>query len=311
MLKRDDAIAVYKRVTLASMLACTALLLVLLPSTVLPVSEHEVFRGYATVVMAAALATGLAFELRKRMLGRLVGWAHTVLQALPDVCMLAMFYFWLPAVITVAGYLVLPLSGPLVDAPLARVDEWLSLPHPVTYRWFKDAGLLPAFAWIYESVELQIRLMVLYYVFVRRDLFRLWQYVAVLSFAGVVSVFFLWAGPAEGPYAWYQGQYVDPPAFPPYLAELRLLREGQMSVFDQAYGFLNFPSFHTVFALLLMRAWRDARGLWVLFSVLNILVVVSTIPIGWHYLLDVVGGVLWTAISIALVEAAVRKWAAR
>lgn len=302
---RRRAVRVYQAVGLVSMLVCSAVAFALWLTTELPIEEHSIISAYIRSVAAFGVATLLALAVRQRFSGRATGLWAAVVRGLPDILGLITFYFWVPGAVTLADYLVLPHSGPLVDERLARFDEWLGLSHPVSYRWFEASGWLPLFARIYASVDWQVQLMVAYYVLWRRDLFRLWQYVAVVAFAGAVSVAFLWLGPAEGPYVWYAGQYANPPPFPPYLHELRLLRQGQMAVFDVAFGFLNFPSFHTVFALLLIRGWRDAKWLFPFFAVLNVLVVVSTIPVGWHYLLDIVGGVVWTGASIGVVEACV------
>jgi membrane-associated phospholipid phosphatase len=70
------------------------------------------------------------------------------------------------------------------------------------------------------------------------------------------------------------------------------------------HGFLNFPSFHTVFALLIAWTLRGHGPLSAVAWGLNGLVVLSTVPIGWHYLTDVAGGVLFTALCVWVVRKA-------
>jgi len=76
-----------------------------------------------------------------------------------------------------------------------------------------------------------------------------------------------------------------------YLEHFRDLRSGTrtgLSLAD-AEGIITFPSFHTIWALLLVAACpRPLKALSVL---LNSAVIVATLTTGWHYLSDVLAGV--------------------
>ncbi|MEQ1568242.1 MAG: phosphatase PAP2 family protein [Myxococcota bacterium] len=238
--------------------------------------------------------------------GLTLPWLKLVLRHAPDLFELLMFYRWIPVAVTVADYLVLPYSLPLADGWLARAELSIGLPHWRTYAWFEGLGALPVLRWIYASIEWQLPALLIFALVFTRSTRRLWEYVAVVSVAGVASTVFLWAFPAEGPWAFYQGMYTNPPAEPHYLPVLRALRAGELIDLTTVHGFLNFPSFHTVFALLIARTVRGFGPLTVAVFTLDALVVVSTVPVGWHYLVDVVGGVAWTLASVWFVE----RWAA-
>jgi membrane-associated phospholipid phosphatase len=56
------------------------------------------------------------------------------------------------------------------------------------------------------------------------------------------------------------------------------------------HGLVTFPSFHTGMALMTAAAWRDDRFLkWPMF-LWNGLVIVSTVPVGGHYVVDLIAG---------------------
>lgn len=62
-------------------------------------------------------------------------------------------------------------------------------------------------------------------------------------------------------------------------------------------GVVTFPSFHTALAWMTAFAWRQTRPIFMLMLAWNALVIVSTIPIGGHYGIDLLAGtLLWAAI---------------
>jgi membrane-associated phospholipid phosphatase len=78
------------------------------------------------------------------------------------------------------------------------------------------------------------------------------------------------------------------------LEVLHAIRNSSRMVINpmELYGLVTFPSFHTAMALMTAAAWRDDRYLrWPMF-IWNALVILSTLPIGGHYVVDVIAGAL-------------------
>lgn len=308
----SDATGAYKWVAAAALGVCTVTALVLWAFTPLAMTSHPTFVKYA---WASALAAGTAAAttaLRGGIVHRLdTRLGVTVVTWVPEVFQLAVYFYWLPGAITVANYMIVPLArAELADGWLAWPEVALGLPHPVAFAAVRDAGLMPAAAWIYPLVEQQITALFLVCLLVRRDLRVMWQYTATLAVAGVSSLAFLWLLPADGAWAYFQGDPAygtPPPAPPPWLAELHALRAGAIGDLAQAQGLLCFPSFHTVFALLIARAVRGLWGLGPAIAALNVLVVISVIPVGWHYAVDVLGGIVWTLGAVWVVNRLVAR----
>ncbi|HLJ70116.1 MAG TPA: phosphatase PAP2 family protein [Roseiarcus sp.] len=88
-----------------------------------------------------------------------------------------------------------------------------------------------------------------------------------------------------------------------FLADFQALRAHQFAVFDlvRLQGIITFPSFHCVLAVL--TAWALAPIRWLgRFAIgLSVLVVLSTIPQGGHYVADICAGLLigFCAIAVA------------
>lgn len=95
-----------------------------------------------------------------------------------------------------------------------------------------------------------------------------------------------------------------------YLADLQALRHGTFAVFDlgRAEGIIAFPSFHCVLAVTTAWALAPVRRLGPAAVALNLLVVVSTVPQGGHYVADILAGSL---IAGAAIVAASRRPALR
>jgi membrane-associated phospholipid phosphatase len=89
------------------------------------------------------------------------------------------------------------------------------------------------------------------------------------------------------------------------------LRSGPAAVLDfrKMEGLVTFPSFHTVLAIITAYAFRGFRLLALPALVLNGAVIVSTLPEGGHYLVDVLAGALIAAAGIALVRWERSGWA--
>jgi hypothetical protein len=67
-------------------------------------------------------------------------------------------------------------------------------------------------------------------------------------------------------------------------------------------GLMTIPSFHVVFAVLFTWVSRQERLLYPFAIVVNLGVIAAAFPVGWHYLTDVAAGMIWVAVTIAVVR---------
>ena len=258
----------------------------------LPILSNAMVAGTAQATGGVGLLTALFYALRERY----HPWVNEIFQILLLLC-------WLPLVITVSHYLVLTFPRPLADELLAAPERWIGLPHPVVYDALAASGTVPFLDEVYYLINPQLAVVTLYQLFVHRDAGKLWQYAATLALAALPSIPVLWLLPTLGPTELYAGQYRFDPVPPPSVEVLEGLRQGLMVDTQTVTGMLACPSFHTVFALLLMRAVSNTHATfrWPVY-VLNVLIIVSTITTGGHYLIDILGGIAWTAGAALLAD---------
>lgn len=67
-------------------------------------------------------------------------------------------------------------------------------------------------------------------------------------------------------------------------------------------GLIGFPSFHVIWAISIAYACRHRKILFYPFALLSGLIIISTLALGWHFLMDVIGGILVVSISFFLAE---------
>ena len=190
-------------------------------------------------------------------------------------------------------YLAAASGYPLADGALTRLDAML-----FGFEWNAEANWVaghPTLDWLLQRAYFS-----LYYqgalVFLIGGVSRpgdrngeiIWQF--CISLVLTCAIFFFVPAAAHVAHVG-----------PGWLKTLMMIRDGEWSSFDFSHieGIITFPSFHTTLAILLVYAVR--RHLWALaaFVPLNILLVVATLSVGGHYLVDVAAGAAVAVVSIA------------
>ncbi len=196
-------------------------------------------------------------------------------------------------------YAIATCGRPLVDAALARADESLGLSAPATVAW---ANQHPTIAWVLRAAYFSLipqTILVVVWLGLRGRSERLDSFLVRFILASLITVvgFYFW--PAAGTYG-----SIYQLAMPDYcvkcFSHLCELRSGAQTVITWrgSQGLITFPSFHTIWALLLATAFIGSRFFWHM-ALLNALVVFSTITTGMHYYSDVWAGIVVTIGVIA------------
>ena len=202
-----------------------------------------------------------------------------------------------------ALFLLVPVTAfgwPYLDAQLAAADALLG------FHWPAFAKLSAPIAWIlipaYNSFTLQPAVIVPA-LFICRLGNRAWRFAFAFSLALVICCTVYAFVPSEGVATYFGVKPHDIPQLGAgpwhFTTIINELRKGP-TLIDSRYasGLISFPSFHTAGAILFVWAAWPLRNLRWLLLALNALLVVATVPVGGHYLIDVVGGVI---ASVAVI----------
>jgi membrane-associated phospholipid phosphatase len=239
--------------------------------------------GILLVIYTAAYSIVGAQALR-------MGWSRTVISDL----LLSIFQLIvaLKAFVPLT-YLAASSGYPLVDSALTKLDALL-----FGFEWNVEANWVanhPMLDWLlrraYFSIYYQGALVFLIGSVTRpgeRNGEIIWQFCTSLLLTCAIFVF----TPALGHVAHIGTGWMK---------TLMMIRNGEWADFDFSHveGIVSFPSFHTTLAILLVYAVRDHRWLLAVFVPLNILLIVATLSVGGHYLMDLPAGATVAVLSIA------------
>jgi membrane-associated phospholipid phosphatase len=218
--------------------------------------------------------------------------------------------------LTLAGSLILPLvftgvlfeylatsaGMPLLDPSLDAIDramgfDWYSFLAITNARPVVSGILLFAY-WSTGPVLLGALLILAF----RGDIHRLSEFLAVLALCSLCTGVLMVLVPAAGAFTQH-ASVEDIFIHWPFFRTFQALRSDAIPIvdFSKSEGLVTFPSFHTVLAIITTCALRDLRVLFWIVLGLNSLVIVSTLPEGGHYLVDVIAGILVAGVSIIIV----------
>lgn len=223
---------------------------------------------------------------------------------LKDISQLAA---WTQLVIPAISFLI-PVAGrspyPLVDSGLARIDARLHF-HTVDVVRFVSGfpHLKHSFVLAYAFLPLLVLAALLVPPLTGRVLDAR-RYVLAVVFASIITaaLFALW--PAAGP--WTVEGFSPRRDQAEVVGALALMKAGMPLPAGAKAGVVAFPSFHVILAVLSAIALWNVR--WVRWPAVafGTAVCVSTITTGWHYGIDVIGGLATTYLVYFLAKLALR-----
>lgn len=256
--------------------------------------------GALVVVTTNAMAIGGAALIRRRGWPGVADW----LTATSQIGLVT-------AVLTALSYVLASTNMPLQDATLISVDrtvgiDWRSLVDTL----MRQPSLIALLNYAYASLSYQLVLF-LPAAFLTGHGRIGSQFVLAWSITLAATIAVSPFVPALGGYLHYQ---LEPKDFPEvrvlaawlFVPPFHAVRDGTLNMVELSNldGIVTFPSFHAAAAVLLGWAGSGIPFLRYPMIVLNILMVMSTMPIGGHYAIDVIAGCLVAAGSII----AARTW---
>lgn len=200
----------------------------------------------------------------------------------------------------VFSYLVATTNQPFVDSTLGALDSYMGFSSPDIVMMFRShAWLYKSFILIYNSFLFQPYLIIFYFGFFGKSVY-LERFFMQFIIASLLTELMAGIFPAAGPYVWY-----NYPASPDLNAALDHLYELRNNVLDitKKDGIVSLPSFHTILALLYLYTFRHQRKIiFIPILILNLLIIFSCLPIGQHYLTDIIAGVALFALTVAIEQ---------
>ncbi|WP_426610334.1 phosphatase PAP2 family protein [Bradyrhizobium sp. McL0616] len=245
-------------------------------------------------VAANAILFGAGVLIERQGWPRLSGWLRATAQM-----------GFVTILLTALSYVLASTKLPLCDTALISLDQamgidWRSL---VDFM-MKQQVLMIVLNIAYVSLHCQCPLL-LPLLFLRGQHEEGMQFALVWTITLAATVLIFPLAPALGGYLHYQ---LDPKDFPEirsfsawvFASPFQALRNGSLNVLDLASldGIITFPSFHAAAAVLMGWRWFAVPLLRWPMLLLNILMLVSSVPVGGHYIVDVIAGSLLAILAI-------------
>ncbi|GJL59341.1 MAG: hypothetical protein NPIRA03_21980 [Nitrospirales bacterium] len=210
-------------------------------------------------------------------------------------------------VLSVFGYLLLPLWREPIDPFLVQVDAWFGYSWPDIVQF---AGRHPflneltRYAYLSSIPQMALLFIILGFGGKQKELH---VFILSITASGLATLGFWALFPAFGTSVLYDisgsiEQAARPLVGSAYGAELlRLGAEGPKFISPRDMGGLvAFPSYHTIMAILAMYSARTTRWWFPILVIINLFVLPGVLIHGGHHLIDVFGGLL-TACCIIYV----------
>lgn len=206
--------------------------------------------------------------------------------------------FLLVAIIPPMAVLSVQFTFPLRDMLFAKMDRALGISVPTIANWVSAHPVLNHISdRSYDALYLLLpAAMLLPPLLGKRAAAE--QFVVANAATFLISFPLFTVFPAIGP--WVGSQFAG--SAPQKACEATVLALHSGSKTAAVVGIVCFPSFHVIWALLSAWALWSVRFLRILASALAGVVVISTVTTGWHYVVDVIAGVLVTAVSLKIAH---------
>jgi hypothetical protein len=253
-------------------------------------STELAFHDYGVVVLCSCLL--LAVWRRYAHGGRS--------QSLADMAYFGAAWIIFSVLGAVLTYLAVYGRQSLYDAEFIGMDRALGFAWPAWRDYVHARPLLDrVLGYAYDSLLMQIAFSVLCFAHLgqrQRNSELFWCVVIALLFTAAGSGLY----PAVGALAYFD---IDL-ARAVHLVDLNRLRLGGQEIFSvpAMQGIVTWPSYHAALAVLFAYVHRGYFLRFVAMAALNVVMLVSTLTYGGHYLVDVLGGIAAAALAIAIVR---------
>lgn len=210
--------------------------------------------------------------------------------------------------LAVFSYVTAGLGFPMVDEQLIAADKVFFFDWKQWVLWIdRSPALVTLLTLAYDSSAVQM-LVILPLLFFYRHIDHVQRYLIVFLFSAFVVIVISTLIPAVAGYAFYQLESkdfhsIDTQMALQHVSDLMAMRNHTLEVMpSDLKGIVTFPSFHAVIAVLLIYACWPLPKLLVITLPINLMMLVSTLSNGGHYLVDVISGVIIALSGIVFAK---------
>ncbi len=258
----------------AALLATVAIVLGTFPANNLFVPTEPL--ATFVVTSLALVAAHVFFEARRNA-------------RLADLAKMALWSYALISICPLLFFVSVRCGAPLADARLRAADAALGFDTAHAVSWSRAHAWVDALSWgVYQSLGC-FCFGTIAFLSLRGERRSLERMLIALVFCAVVTALVTAVIPAIGP--WEAGGFTPSDAESSVGPAMNALKSAAPYGANLTVSpIVCSPSWHVIFALLTAMAWRPVRRGFGLALGFSVLISISTLTTGWHYLVDVLSG---------------------
>lgn len=182
-----------------------------------------------------------------------------------------------------------------IDKKIIRIEQCLNLDLQAVIAWLNANAMLKKTAkLIYDSLGLQL-LVIPCFVLLKKKYHTLYEFYCLVLITWILGSTLYYFFPTMGP-----ASVIDSPYF--ISAQRHTgLKFWQLHHYIQPEnpygGMIAMPSFHVIWAWLCVYMLRHWSLLCCMLAIMNLVLVMACVFLGWHYFLDVLGSILVLMIA--------------
>lgn len=214
------------------------------------------------------------------------------------------FFILIAFSILVSGIQYTPFTP--IDSVLVKWDQSLGFSTSALMQWTAMHPIIKRIleaAYEFLDIEMLLVPLILGLFKNRQTVNRFFVTLLVAFFIGTTIYYFF---PTMSPVAMFNNPYFLPGEHTTYQKYFQI--HHYLAVTSGAGGMIAFPSFHVAWSIILSYALRNKKWIFIPISLINVIVILSTLFLGWHYLIDVFGGIGVATISILIMHLLYRQY---
>ena len=183
---------------------------------------------------------------------------------------------------------------------LVRWDQALGIDTPTLIAWTAHHGTIKLlFEIAYSVVSLELMLLPALLAILHYEK-QLNEYLLVLSSVAIVGSLIYYFFPTAAPASVFDSSYFL------HFQEDTVLKFQQIHHYIQPTttegGMIAFPSFHVIWAVMCAWVLREKWWLFVPVALTNLIAIIATVMLGWHYLVDALAGIFIAFLAVMVVN---------
>lgn len=209
-------------------------------------------------------------------------------------------FFWcaLTNIIVVNSIQSTPFSP--IDNTLEKIDQWMGVDTPALMSWtYHHPSIHQILHKVYNSLMIELLgiPVLLTIMCARKSLVIFYLALFITLYVGCAIYYFF---PTMAPSGILHSPYFSAAQHDTSLRFYDVHHYIRATTTEG--GLIAFPSFHVIWAVLLTNACRSKKIFFYPMIIFNLVLIASTVLLGWHYLTDVFGGVILAIIGIIIAE---------